>query len=205
MASTEGGVEIEEVAEKTPEKIVKEWVDPAVGLQPFQTRKIASALGLKGDLFNQACKLIAGVYRTSRTATAVRYVELSDEHCVMVMAEACERSREVTAVHVIVDPDEPSTVEEQWHRRFPAIPLVVIDSPFRTVSDPIALYVNDRLKSTPYEVQVMLPILQVKHWYQRPLVNQSLKRLVSLLHRQRHVEVVSFPFNPGDRAPKPTG
>ena len=64
MASTEGGVEIEEVAEKTPEKIVKEWVDPAVGLQPFQTRKIASALGLKGDLFNQACKLIAGVYRT---------------------------------------------------------------------------------------------------------------------------------------------
>jgi len=64
MASTEGGVEIEEVAEKTPEKIVKEWVDPAVGLQPFQTRKIATALGLKGDLFNQACKLIAGVYRT---------------------------------------------------------------------------------------------------------------------------------------------
>lgn len=64
MASTEGGVEIEEVAEKTPEKIVKEWVDPAVGLQAYQTRKIASALGLKGDLFNQACKLIAGVYRT---------------------------------------------------------------------------------------------------------------------------------------------
>jgi len=64
MASTEGGVEIEEVAEKTPEKIVKEWVDPAVGLQAFQTRKIASALGLKGDLFNQACKLITGVYRT---------------------------------------------------------------------------------------------------------------------------------------------
>jgi len=64
MASTEGGVEIEEVAEKTPEKIVKEWVDPAIGFQPFQGRKIASALGLKGDLFNQACKLIAGVYKT---------------------------------------------------------------------------------------------------------------------------------------------
>ncbi len=64
MASTEGGVEIEEVAEKTPEKIIKEWVDPAVGLQAFQTRKIAQALGLKGDLFNQACKLITGVYKT---------------------------------------------------------------------------------------------------------------------------------------------
>ncbi|MFM7816246.1 MAG: ADP-forming succinate--CoA ligase subunit beta, partial [Verrucomicrobiota bacterium] len=64
MASTEGGVEIEEVAEKTPEKIIKEWVDPAVGLQAYQTRKIAQALGLKGDLFNQACRLIAGVYKT---------------------------------------------------------------------------------------------------------------------------------------------
>jgi len=64
MASTEGGVEIEEVAEKTPEKIIKEWVDPAVGLQAYQTRKIAQGLGLKGDLFNQACKLIAGVYKT---------------------------------------------------------------------------------------------------------------------------------------------
>ncbi len=64
MASTEGGVEIEEVAARTPGKIVREHVDPAVGLMPYQARKIASALGLKGDLFNQACKLITGVYKT---------------------------------------------------------------------------------------------------------------------------------------------
>jgi succinyl-CoA synthetase beta subunit len=64
MASTEGGVDIEEVAAKTPEKILKEWVDPAVGLQPYQARKLARGLGLQGDLFGQACKLIAGVYRT---------------------------------------------------------------------------------------------------------------------------------------------
>jgi len=64
MASTEGGMDIEEVAAHTPEKIFKEHVDPAVGLMPYQARKIAAALGLKGDVFNQACKLIAGVYRT---------------------------------------------------------------------------------------------------------------------------------------------
>ena len=40
MASTEGGVEIEKVAEETPEKIIKEWVDPSVGLQGYQVRKI---------------------------------------------------------------------------------------------------------------------------------------------------------------------
>jgi succinyl-CoA synthetase beta subunit len=65
MASTEGGVDIEEVAEKSPEKIVKEWIDPAVGIMPYQARKIATALGLKGDVFNPAVKLITGVYKTS--------------------------------------------------------------------------------------------------------------------------------------------
>ena len=64
MASTEGGVDIEEVAEKTPEKIVKEWIDPAVGIMPYQARKIAAALQLKGDAFNSGVKLLLGVYKT---------------------------------------------------------------------------------------------------------------------------------------------
>ena len=64
MASTEGGVDIEEVAERTPEKIFKVQVDPAVGLYPHQARSLAVALGLKGELIASAAKLIAGVYRT---------------------------------------------------------------------------------------------------------------------------------------------
>ncbi|HXR46312.1 MAG TPA: ADP-forming succinate--CoA ligase subunit beta [Candidatus Limnocylindrales bacterium] len=64
MASTEGGMDIEEVAAKTPEKIFKEWIDPAVGIMPFQARKIAAALGLKGDVFNAGVKFITGVFRT---------------------------------------------------------------------------------------------------------------------------------------------
>jgi succinyl-CoA synthetase beta subunit len=64
MASTEGGMDIEEVAAKTPEKIFKEWVDPAVGIMPYQARKIADALGLKGDLFNATAKLVTAVYKT---------------------------------------------------------------------------------------------------------------------------------------------
>jgi succinyl-CoA synthetase beta subunit len=64
MASTEGGMDIEEVAEKTPAKIFKEWIDPAVGIMPFQARKITAALGLKGDTFNAGVKFVTGVYRT---------------------------------------------------------------------------------------------------------------------------------------------
>ncbi|MGH2608758.1 MAG: APC family permease [Tepidiformaceae bacterium] len=116
---------------------------------------------------------------------------------VMALGAACERSRDVTAVHVLVDPDEPSTVEENWDRQFPDIPLVVIDSPFRTVSDPIAMYVNDRMRQPPHDITVMIPVLDVKHWYAKPLVNQSLKRLRTLLEGRRHVEVVPFSYNPG--------
>ena len=64
MASTEGGMDIEEVAEKHPEKIIKEHVDPMMGFQSWQGRKIAAALGLKGDLAGQCAKLLAGVYKT---------------------------------------------------------------------------------------------------------------------------------------------
>lgn len=64
MASTEGGVDIEQVAARTPEKIIKEPIDPAVGMMPYQARKIAAALGLRGDLVSQATKLLLGVYQT---------------------------------------------------------------------------------------------------------------------------------------------
>lgn len=62
MASTEGGMDIEEVAAHTPEKIIKEWIDPAVGLQGFQARKIAFALGLEGQAFKEMVKFITALY-----------------------------------------------------------------------------------------------------------------------------------------------
>ena len=64
MVSTEGGVDIEEVAAKTPEKIVKESIDPAIGMMPYQGRRLAIALGLRGDLIAAGAKLLLGVYKT---------------------------------------------------------------------------------------------------------------------------------------------
>ena len=64
MASTEGGVDIEEVAAKTPEKILKVSIDPAIGMMPYQARQVAFGLGLKADLINPAVKLLLGVYNT---------------------------------------------------------------------------------------------------------------------------------------------
>ena len=63
MASAEGGVEIEEVAAKDPDAIKKSPVDPTIGLQPFQGRGLAMAIGLGGELMRPAGNLIAGLYR----------------------------------------------------------------------------------------------------------------------------------------------
>ena len=63
MASAAGGMDIEEVAAKTPEKILKEYVDPGAGLQPFQARKIAFWLGLSAQEANQAVKFLTSLYR----------------------------------------------------------------------------------------------------------------------------------------------
>jgi succinyl-CoA synthetase beta subunit len=62
MYSTEGGMDIEEVAHKTPEKIYKEWVWPGAGLQGYQARKIAFNLGLKGDAFKNMVKFVTNLY-----------------------------------------------------------------------------------------------------------------------------------------------
>ena len=63
LASTEGGVEIEEVAEKTPEKIVRVTIDPAIGLAGFQARQVAFSLGLTGDAFKKGVTFLQNLYR----------------------------------------------------------------------------------------------------------------------------------------------
>ena len=62
MASEEGGTEIEEVAENTPEKIFKEEIDPVIGLMPYQARRIAFNINIPHDLVNQAVKFMIGLY-----------------------------------------------------------------------------------------------------------------------------------------------
>ncbi len=63
MASTEGGVEIEKVAEETPEKIIKVWIDPSVGFLPYQARELSFGLGLEGDVQKDFVKFITNLYK----------------------------------------------------------------------------------------------------------------------------------------------
>ena len=89
MASTEGGVEIEEVAEATPEKIVKVYVDPAVGLRPFQAVEVASRLGLEGTAFKQAVKFVRALYKayeeSDATIAEINPLALTDDGRVVAL------------------------------------------------------------------------------------------------------------------------
>jgi succinyl-CoA synthetase beta subunit len=76
MASTEGGVEIEVVAAEHPEKILKEFIDSALGLQPFQARKLAFGLGLEAKLVNEAVRFFSSLYQ-AMIATDASLVEIN--------------------------------------------------------------------------------------------------------------------------------
>ena len=90
--TTEGGMDIEEVAEATPEKINKEWIDPAVGIQGFQARKIAFNLGLSGKAMKEMTKFVFALYKAySETDSAMFEInpvlKTSDDRIIAVDAK----------------------------------------------------------------------------------------------------------------------
>ena len=70
MVSLEGGVDIEKVASETPEKIVKTWIDPMLGMSSYQARKLAFSLNLKGNAFKEACSIFTKMYQCYRSTDA---------------------------------------------------------------------------------------------------------------------------------------
>lgn len=90
--TTEGGMDIEEVAEATPEKINKEWVDPAVGLQGFQARKIAFNLGLEGKAMKEMTKFVFALYKAYNNTDSEMFeinpvLKTSDDRIIAVDAK----------------------------------------------------------------------------------------------------------------------
>jgi succinyl-CoA synthetase beta subunit len=125
MASAAGGMEIEEVAARTPEAIVKEHVDPALGLAPFQARKLSYALGLTGTAARNATSFLQKLYQAfvALDASLVEVnplVVTSDERvlaldCKMTFDDnALDRHPEVAALRDL-DEEDPSETEARGH------------------------------------------------------------------------------------------
>jgi succinyl-CoA synthetase beta subunit len=121
MASTEGGMDIEEVAENSPEKIIKEWVDPFLGIQPYQARKVAFKLGLEGNAFKEMVKFIIALYAAYDATDASQFeinpvLKTSDDQILAVDAKvnlddnALYRNKNLAAMRD-VDEEDPLEVE----------------------------------------------------------------------------------------------
>ncbi len=125
MYSTEGGMDIEEVAHNTPHLIFKEEVDPRVGLQPFQARKIAFNLGLEGEAFKQMVKFVSSLYKAYNESDSAMFeinpvLKTSDNKIIAVDAKvniddnALYRHADYAAMRDVTEED-PTEVEAGEH------------------------------------------------------------------------------------------
>ena len=121
MVSTEGGMEIEKVAEDTPDKIVKTWIDPLLGMKNFQARKLAFGLNFKGDAFKEAVSLFLKLYncykKTDATLVEINPLVLTTDEKVFALdaklnfdGNALYRQKNISAYRDF-DEEDPTEVE----------------------------------------------------------------------------------------------
>ncbi len=132
MASTEGGVEIEKVAEETPEKILRATIDPMVGPQPYQGRELAFNLGLSGDQIKQFVKIFMGLAQmfSERDLALIEInpLVITDEgnlHCldakIGVDGNALYRQKALAEMHDPSQEDEREAHAAQWELNYVAL------------------------------------------------------------------------------------
>ena len=132
MASTEGGVEIEKVAEETPEKILKAAIDPLVGPQPYQGRELAFKLGLEGQQIKQFVNIFNGLATLFKekdlALIEVNPLVITDEgnlHCldakVVVDSNAMYRHKDLKAMHDPSQEDEREAAAAAWELNYVAL------------------------------------------------------------------------------------
>jgi len=132
MASVEGGVEIEKVAEQTPEKILKATIDPLTGAQPFQGRELAFRLGLSGDQIKQFSKLFLGLAQLFQdldlALLEINPLVITGEgnlHCldgkINIDGNALYRQPKLKAMHDPSQDDEREAQAAQWDLNYVAL------------------------------------------------------------------------------------
>ena len=132
MASTEGGVEIEKVAEETPEKILRAIIDPLVGAQPYQGRELAFQLGLEGDQIKQFVKIFMGLAQLfvdkDLALIEINPLVITDEgklHCLDaklgVDGNALYRQHVLREMHDPTQEDERESHAAQWELNYVAL------------------------------------------------------------------------------------
>ena len=129
MVSSEGGVEIEKVAEKNPEKITKIWINPLLGMQSFQARKLAYALGLSNSIIKSAVKIFMQMYKcylnTDATIVEVNPLVLTKDDKIIILDSkinfddnALYRHKDISALRDLDEEDPMEVKAKKFHLNY---------------------------------------------------------------------------------------
>ncbi len=140
--------------------------------------------------------VFAGPNREQRVVVPVNGINRA---VVQAVTFARTIASDVRAVYVTVDPDEAEAMLRRWERQIPGVPLVIVESPYRAIVEPIVAYLDVLADSWPPDrpapvTIVVLPEYVAKHWWDRLLYNQTAKRLKSAMVGREHTIVADVPF-----------
>lgn len=107
---------------------------------------------------------------------------------------AREISSNITAVHLTEDQKAAEDFAQRWERAFPDVPLLVIESPYRSFVGPILRYLERLDEQEEQRITVILPTFVPRHWWERILHNRDVLRLRPFLKGRPGVRVVDFPY-----------
>ena len=108
-------------------------------------------------------------------------------------------SRDIRAVYVTDDPEAGTALRERWERQIPGVPLVIVESPFRAVIQPVVAYLDVLDQAWPPDKEapitiVVLPEYVARHWWERLLYNQTARRLKAALVGREHTVIADIPY-----------
>ena len=106
----------------------------------------------------------------------------------------------VTAVHLTDHPAQAEQFREEWSRAVPDVPLLVIESPFRSFVAPMIAYVESLERTEQQRITIILPSFVVTHWWERILHNRDVLRLRPFLKERASIRVVDFPYRIKEQA-----
>ena len=129
MVSSEGGVEIEKVASEAPEKIIKIWIDPLVGIKTFQLRKLAQGLGLNGNAFKEAIDTFSKMYtcyqNTDASILEINPLVLTEDNQIIALdskfnfdSNALFRQRDILEMRDLTEEDEMEIEASEYNLNY---------------------------------------------------------------------------------------
>ena len=152
--------------------------------------------GHERDLLVRDDIQISGPHREQRVVIPVNGINRA---VVQAVNFGRTMARDVRAVFVTDDTDEAEELRRRWARQIPGVPLVIVESPYRALIEPVVAYLDVLERAWPADVEapvtiVVLPEYVARHWWERLLYNQSARRLKAALVGREHTVIADVPY-----------